>query len=66
MDGARRALEAAEGESDQPGTPSSKEREASAKVLRSFLETFISEEFLPEVYVNFRWGPLYILQSELT
>ncbi|BDA48578.1 probable exocyst complex component 4 at N-terminal half [Coccomyxa sp. Obi] len=57
VDGARRALEAAEGESDQPGTPTSKEREAAAKVLRTSLETFISEEFLPEVYVNFRWGP---------
>lgn len=54
VDGARRALEAAEVDSDQPGTPGSKERESAAKVLRSFLETFISEEFLPEVYVNFR------------
>ncbi len=57
VDGARRALEAAEGESDQPGTPTSKECEAAAKLLRRFLETFISEEFLPEVYVNFRCGP---------
>lgn len=57
MDGGKRALEAADIETDQPGTPGSKEREQAAKILRSFLETFISEEFLPEVYVNFRWEP---------
>lgn len=65
MDGGRRALEAADTETDQPGTPGSKEREQAAKVLRTFLETFVSEEFLPEVYVNFRWGSLPILFATL-
>jgi hypothetical protein len=53
-DGARKALEAANADSDHPSSSKSKEQETSARILRSFLETFISEEFLPEVYVTFR------------
>ena len=61
MDGARKALEAADGESDQPAASAAKEHEGNAKLLRTFLETFISEEFLPEVYITYRCNPSGLL-----
>ena len=33
-----------------------KARERQMRVLRSFIEAFVAEEFLPEVYVDFRWA----------
>jgi len=53
VDGGRKALEAAEAGSDQPGAQLPKDQ-GSARSLRTFLESFITEEFLPEVYVTFR------------
>lgn len=53
VDGGRKALEAAEAGSDQPGAQLPRDQ-GSAHSLRTFLESFITEEFLPEVYVTFR------------
>ncbi len=53
VDSGRKALEAAEAGSDQPGAQLPKDQ-GSARSLRTFLESFITEEFLPEVYVTFR------------
>ena len=38
-----------------------KARERQMRVLRSFIEAFVTEEFLPEVYVDFRWACLAAL-----
>ena len=54
VDGGKKALAAAEADSDQPRAHS-REEDGGARSLRTFLESFITEEFLPEVYVTFRW-----------
>ena len=54
VDGGKKALAAAEADSDQPRAHS-RDEDSSARSLRTFLESFITEEFLPEVYVTFRW-----------
>ena len=53
VDGGRKALEAADAGSDQPGAHLPRDQ-GSARSLRTFLESFITQEFLPEVYVTFR------------
>lgn len=40
-----------------------KARERQMRVLRSFIESFVTEEFLPEVYVDFRWVCLAALPT---
>ena len=54
VDGGKKALAAAEADSDQPRAHS-RDEDGGARSLRTFLESFITEEFLPEVYVTFRW-----------
>lgn len=54
VDGGRKDLAAADAESDQPGAQQPRDQDGSARSLRAFLESFITEEFLPEVYVTFR------------
>ena len=54
VDEARRALEAADREDQAGGATAAAPKDPSQRMLRTFLETFISEEFLPEVYVNYR------------
>ena len=56
VDGGKKALAAAEADSDQPHAHS-RDEDGGARSLRTFLESFITEEFLPEVYVTFRWEP---------
>lgn len=68
MDGARTALEAANREDAAGGggaaaSAAATQKEPAQRTLRTFLETFISEEFLPEVYVNFRCGGTLLLKD---
>ena len=63
VDGGKKALAAAEADSDQPRAHS-RDDDSSARSLRTFLESFITEEFLPEVYVTFRWEP-YLQPGQL-
>ena len=43
-----------------------KARERQMRVLRSFIESFVTEEFLPEVYVDFRWAcPAALLTMDI-
>lgn len=53
VDGGRKALEATDAGSDQPVAQLPRDQ-GSARSLRTFLESFITQEFLPEVYVTFR------------
>lgn len=65
VDEARRALEAADRE-DQGGAAAAAAQKAdpSGRMLRAFLEAFISEEFLPEVYVNYRRALFFFLSPQ--
>lgn len=67
VDGAGRVLGTMDPDTDSMSSAGSgwvknaedKNREAAARALRSFMESFVTEVFLPEVYVDFRCAGLW-------
>lgn len=40
---------------EEEGSDDTPPAEAGGRLLRSFIDSFVTEDFLPEVYVDFRW-----------
>ncbi len=56
MDGSARLLNTAERDSSGGWFSKEDTKPGAARSLRMFMESFVTEKFLPEIYLDFRYG----------
>ena len=62
VDGSSRLLSTAEKDSSSPGWFAKEDtKPGAAKSLRMFMESLVTERFLPEIYLDFRSGTQALL-----